>query len=150
MPEVFTCRRCGQCCEGRGGIVLSSRDLQRLADWLGEDENRVLEQYTEKSGGKPRLKTGDSGWCIFFEASMGCTIHDGKPDICRAWPFFRGNLEDPASLALAKDFCPGIDPGVPHWQFRQAGLKYLQECGLLHKDASQDPAALVISRTDSE
>ena len=75
---------------------------------------------------------------------QGCGVHEGKPAICRAWPFFRGNIEDPASLALAKDFCPGIAPEVRHAEFARQGLAYLREEGLLAHDPSCEANALIL------
>lgn len=141
--SIFECQQCGHCCEGRGGIVLSARDLQRLAMFLRLEPDEVLRDYAEAARGKHRLRTSDNGWCVFFLPGIGCTVHEGKPDICRAWPFFRGNLEDQSSLAMARDFCPGIDKEASHAEFVEAGLAYLRENGLGARDASTEANALV-------
>ena len=141
---VFQCRMCGHCCEGRGGIVVSPADLTRLAAFLHLAPEEVIKRYGEHSGGKLKIRTGDDGRCIFFRDGQGCGVHEGKPAICRAWPFFRGNIEDPASLALAKDFCPGIAPEVRHAEFARQGLAYLREEGLLAHDPSCEANALIL------
>lgn len=69
----------------------------------------VADSYCERIGGKLKIRCGEDGYCVFFRQGSGCGVHEGKPSICRAWPFFRGNIEDPASLAMAKEFCPGIE-----------------------------------------
>lgn len=143
--DVFECRKCGICCEGRGGIILSPRDLTRLAAFLGEDEQTVVALYAEKSNGKLKIRCGDDGNCFFFRSGTGCSVHEGKPDICRAWPFFRGNLEDPASLAMAKEFCPGIDADCSFEDFVRAGLAYLQAENLRGEDAGKEANSLIIS-----
>lgn len=143
-PEVFECRKCGQCCEGRGGIVLGLKDRARLAAWLGLSVEAMISNYCETSRGKLILGLGSDGYCIFFRQGEGCAVHEAKPDICRAWPFFRGNLEDPESYAMARDFCRGICPDIPHEVFAREGRKYLQAHGLLANDAEQEANSLIV------
>lgn len=93
--------------------------------------------------GKLKIRTGNDGYCIFFVQGRGCTVHKGKPDICRAWPFFRGNLVDAESLHMAKEFCPGIDPGVTHETFAAEGRRYLEEHSLCAHDDTCEANALI-------
>lgn len=140
MPDkVFECARCGHCCEGRGGIVLSDKDIARLAAFLGIGQALFLADYTFLSNGKRKLGSGQDGFCVFFKKGAGCGVHAAKPDICRAWPFFRGNLEDAASLEMARSFCPGIKGDFA--RFTAEGIRYMLEAGL----ASPHAAALDVS-----
>lgn len=150
MPEpdadsLFHCRRCGHCCEGRGGIVVSPADLERLAAFLELAPEAVVERFAERSGGKLKIRNGEDGRCIFFRQGAGCAVHDGKPSICRAWPFFRGNILDEFSLALAKDFCPGISRDARHADFARVGRAYLAEQGLMASNARVEANALVLN-----
>ncbi len=142
--EVFVCRKCGHCCQGKGGIALSDKDLGRLADHLETTVEKFIEEYAEISNGKLKIRCGEDGYCVFFRAGTGCAAHVAKPDICRAWPYFRGNLEDPVSLDLAKDFCPGIKNDAGFAEFGRAGLAYLRENNLVATDAKKGPNSLVI------
>lgn len=136
MPErVFSCRKCGHCCEGQGGIVLSGRDQGRLAAFLNLAEAAFVARYVEYAQGKPRIRSGADGFCVFFEAGKGCGVHPAKPDVCRAWPFFRGNLIDPASLAMAREFCPGIARDVAFSDFAAIGRQWLRQSGLASSSA---------------
>ena len=141
---LFSCRMCGHCCEGKGGIIVSPTDLARLADYMKMPPQNFIEQYCEQSGGKLKIRIGGDGYCLFFRSGQGCRVHEAKPAICRAWPFFRGNLEDPVSFAMAKEFCPGINPTVTHEFFSQAGKTYLQKNGLLAKDRICEANALIL------
>ena len=89
---VFDCQMCGQCCEGEGGIVLSPKDLKRLYEGLNLEKQAFLDAYGVFRNGKWQVRTGEDGNCIFFRAGQSCTVHAIKPDVCRAWPFFRGNI----------------------------------------------------------
>lgn len=126
MAPVFECKRCGSCCQGRGGIVVSRKDLARLAAHLGMSEEETAQEYGEVSNGKLKIRSGADGWCCFFQPGIGCSVHEGKPDICRAWPFFRGNLVDEISFAMAKEYCPGIGQDVDFAVFRAEGLTALK------------------------
>lgn len=142
---AFDCRMCGHCCEGKGGIVVSPSDLQRLCDFLRMPADAVIAAYGEQAGDKLKIRCGEDGYCIFFRQGKGCIVHEGKPSICKAWPFFRGNIEDPESLALAKDFCPGINPDISHEDFAREGMAYLEKERLLASDTRTGANALILS-----
>ncbi len=143
IKPVFECRMCGSCCEGKGGIIVSPKDLERICAFLQMDAASFTERYGVMHNGKLKIRTGDDGCCIFFAQGRGCTVHEGKPDICRAWPFFRGNLVDPESLHMAKEFCPGIAPDVSHAAFAAEGRRYLREHDLCAHDATCEANALI-------
>lgn len=145
---VFTCRMCGQCCHGAGGIVVSPKDLLRITKALGIDAETFRQKYGEERGGKLQIRTGDDGACIFFAEGRGCTVHAGKPDVCRAWPFFRGNIVDPDSLEMAKDFCPGIRRDCDHATFAREGRAYLKKHHLLASDSEHEGWAVILKDGD--
>lgn len=125
---------CGRCCEGKGGIVLAARDRVRLAVHLGMTEESMLERYAETVGGRVRLVTGDGGSCVFYDPQTGCTVHQARPDVCRAWPFFRGNLVDEESWRMALTDCPGIVAEAGHAAFRSLGAAYVRSLGVDESD----------------
>ncbi|MDD4951824.1 MAG: YkgJ family cysteine cluster protein [Desulfovibrionaceae bacterium] len=141
--KAFECRRCGQCCQGRGGIVLTAEDIERLAGHLGVSESEFLRDFVETQNHKPGLRSADDGYCVFYEPDLGCGVHPARPDICRAWPFFRGNLLDPESWRMAQEYCPGINPEVEHQEFARQGALLLRELGLARGPGRCAPNALV-------
>ncbi|WP_300157549.1 YkgJ family cysteine cluster protein [Solidesulfovibrio sp.] len=142
MPRAlaFTCRRCGHCCHGEGGIVLSRGDINRLAAHLQMEAGDMLARYACFVSGKYRLATGGDGYCVFY--AEGCGIHPGRPDVCRAWPYFRGNIIDADSHAMAAEDCPGINREVPHAEFARQGREYLASRGLSRARGEDVPEAL--------
>lgn len=140
--RVFECRLCGHCCEGEGGIVVSPTDMARLCAALGLCEAQFMARYGVVRNGKNTVRVGNDGYCIFFVQGKGCTVHICKPDICRAWPFFRGNMLDPASLYMAKDFCLGIRSDADHAAFVAEGLACLTAHGLTAHDPTCEAHAL--------
>lgn len=141
--KSFDCLMCGHCCEGTGGIVVSEKDLQRLCAHLDVTPEEFAEQWGVYKGEKLIIRTSGAH-CIFFVAGKGCGVHLAKPDICRAWPYFRGNLVDEESLSLAKDFCPGIPQELSHEDFVDQGLAYLHDNGLSGRGGADEAAALQI------
>ncbi len=141
---------CGHCCEGKGGIVVSPKDLERICAHLSLSAEEFIEKYGVMNNGKLKIGNGDDGYCVFFVFGKGCAVHEGKPDICRAWPYFRGNMIDSESLFLAKDFCPGIRPNASHAEFVLEGQKYLVKHNLLASDAKTEAHALLPTNVDIE
>ncbi len=170
MSQVFSCRRCGHCCMGRGGIVLGPTDRARLARHLGLDEASMLEQCAVLHNGKYTLRSKelceqevaampeaareldpDAVYraCLFFSPGQGCLIHEARPDVCRAWPFFRGNIVDAVSLEMARADCPGISRNADHSEFARQGLAYLRAHGLNHSDSPANALRVLCEKDGS-
>lgn len=138
--SAFECRRCGHCCQGEGGIVLAPKDQERLALHLGLSLAEFLGAHTTCKGPKVHLGVREDGFCIFFHD--GCSIHPARPDICRAWPFFRGNLLDASSWELSLEYCAGINPKLTHEEFVRQGLESLKGQGVGVRNDQDAPNAL--------
>jgi Fe-S-cluster containining protein len=120
---------------------MTARDIARLAEYLGLPESRILDRYSETCADRIRLKTNRDEYCIFYD--KGCGVHPGRPDICRAWPFFRGNLLDRTSWEMIQEYCPGVNKDAGHAQFVLQGRAHLVGLGV--EDLGEDaPAALKI------
>lgn len=145
--RVFTCTMCGQCCQGVGGIVVSPKDLARITRTLNMSAEEFEKRYGERRGGKLQIRAGEDGNCIFFREGKGCAVHEGKPDVCRAWPFFRGNIVDSESFAMAREYCPGIAKDCTHEEFAREGRLYLEKHGLLAHD--RDNAGTAVNLDDA-
>ncbi len=129
---------------------MAEHDQLRLAQHLDLSVETLIERYGEHQNNKIRLITADDGYCVFFSSEAGCSIHPARPDICRAWPFFRGNMIDDLSWRLAMDYCPGINPDVTHEDFVNAGRAYLTEHGLYASESDSQANALRNPDTNSD
>ncbi len=145
MALEFSCKFCGHCCEGKGGIVVGKADLERLCLHLSITQQQFEEKYGERRSEKLHVRAGQNGFCVFFISGKGCAVHSAKPNVCKAWPYFRGNLLDSYSLELAKASCAGIDPSISLENFRAQGIAYLQEHNLLASSAQAEAGALCIN-----
>ncbi len=142
IPQVFDCKQCGDCCYGQGGIVLTQKDIEKLSKSLNMDSEEFKKNYTEIRNEKTSLKSENNS-CVFFSKNKNCLVHENKPDVCRAWPYFTGNMQDDVSLDMAKEFCPGIHPKTKHEHFVQKGHQILQQEKLNKAHCKQEPNALL-------
>ena len=145
MVQEFSCKFCGHCCHGQGGIIVSNNDLTRLSKRLNLTEQEVTEQFCIPRNGKRVIRTNETNFCVFFEKDKGCLVHDDKPNICKAWPFFRGNLVDNESLALAKDYCPGIPQNMELQDFLAQGIAYIEQNHLCSSGDESGARALAVA-----
>jgi len=106
LSEFFECQKCGECCKGYGGAFVSDHDLTRISQYLDIAPEHFLSDYCVWSGGRPLIKTAESGCCIFWDEL--CTIHKVKPRMCKIWPFIDSILVDTSNWAAIKSMCPGI------------------------------------------
>lgn len=110
-PPPFACRRCGRCCQGRGGVWLDRAGVRAAAEVLGLPPERFEAGFLRPGpGGLWTLETGANGFCRCWEPeSRRCLIHAAKPLMCQDWPLFCSLLADEEVFCEARRFCPGLD-----------------------------------------
>lgn len=125
--------------------MLSARDAARLAAHLELSVTELLTAHTVRRAGRDCLATADDGYCAFYDHGLkGCGVHPARPDICRAWPFFRGNLIDAGSWDMIQEYCPGVNAEAGHAAFAAIGLSYVRtHCAC--RDDDDAPGALRIA-----
>lgn len=109
--DIFSCKQCGDCCEGYGGTYVTKKDIQNISEYIGQNPDSFIEKYCDISGGRPVLTRGKDGKCVFFDKL--CTIHPVKPRMCRAWPFIKNVLADIKNWDIMSSVCPGIRTDIP-------------------------------------
>lgn len=82
----YQCGRCGACCKNRE-IPVNPFDVARLAEGLRRLPSEVLRDHVHASA--PVLMQAEGGWCTFFKAGEGCTVHAHRPGVCRYYPLGR-------------------------------------------------------------
>jgi hypothetical protein len=119
--KAFECKQCGACCYGEGGIHLNGGEVEAIADFLGMPRASFIRRFCERRNGKLSIKTGNDGYCIFYDRQKKCRIHPVKPLSCSTWPFYPALLKDKDNWDLAKEACPGINPDCSFEEFVQQG-----------------------------
>lgn len=106
MAELagFSCRRCGNCCRIRDGIVrVSDEEVARIARFLRLPEDVFIDRYTDLAPDRRGLvlKSAPAGDCIFLDARNYCEINPVKPDKCRTFPHEWTNAD-------SREVCPAL------------------------------------------
>ena len=106
MKEIFSCTRCGFCCQGQTTVSLNDTDQQNMLGFLKISETEAISKYWRLNNGVVQMKTVD-GHCIFF--NDGCIIHPARPWRCRQWPMVPAILYDRTNLLTIQESCPGLN-----------------------------------------
>jgi uncharacterized protein len=107
--DRFECTQCGTCCQGEGGIYLSSEEINRIARFLNLPSQKFLDKYCIQRNGKVYIHIREDGFCHFSREGRG-SIHAVKPNPCRQWPFFKPMMNDQVNWETARNSCPALAP----------------------------------------
>ncbi|MCI5180382.1 MAG: YkgJ family cysteine cluster protein [Candidatus Electrothrix sp. AW3_4] len=108
LADIFTCTRCGYCCQGETTVSLDTEDQERMIAKLGLTRQEVAEKYWRVTGKVVQMKIVDKH-CIFYTEETGCTVHEGRPWRCGQWPLHPSMLADKNNFLTIRDSCPGIN-----------------------------------------
>jgi Fe-S-cluster containining protein len=107
----FACvRGCTNCCNVRGFVYLTEKDLVRAARFLGMSATDFEARYVYRTRHQLRLRKPRNSQCNFLEGN-GCRIHPAKPTQCRLFPFWPELVENRNAWEEAARSCPGIGSG---------------------------------------
>jgi Fe-S-cluster containining protein len=113
----LTCTRSGTCCHGKT-VRLNPWELARLAEAKGLTPRAFRDQYCDLGGIVLRFD-GPRGWkelpaCSQYAPGLGCSVHAGRPLVCRLYPLGRQKQGGERSyLYQGSEFpclegCPGV------------------------------------------
>ncbi len=88
----LTCTRSGTCCHGKT-VRLNPWELAQLAEAKGLTPRAFRDQYCDLGGIQLRFD-GPPGWkqlpaCSQYAPDLGCSVHAGRPLVCRLYPLGR-------------------------------------------------------------
>ncbi len=130
----FKCIKCGNCCRDKNTIVtITNRDTIRLVNHLKCDLKELLQKYvgfyqvrkelenrlvfpaisTFRGNAFLGLRKKDDGSCVFLKGNL-CGIYEGRPMVCRSFPFVFEVKEGWLSwglMARAENICLGLGQG---------------------------------------
>jgi len=118
ITDIFQCTCCGFCCHGETTVSLDEHDQERMINALGLTPEVTREQYWRVTGPVVQMQTRD-GHCIFYDAKVGCTVHEGRPWRCRQWPLHPSMLADENNYRTITESCPGFKKGLSYATFCQ-------------------------------
>jgi len=123
----YACNGCGRCCHDKR-IAVSPYEIARLAETRGTSTGTILANHTAESG--TVLRFTETG-CTFLVGGQ-CTVHAGRPLVCRLYPL--GRYVDPDGRATFVEVEPhpesegiyGADGTVADWLAAQGALPYIE------------------------
>jgi len=116
IADIFQCTCCGFCCHGETTVSLDRHDQERMIKALGLTPEATRQQYWRVTGSVVQMQTRD-GHCIFYDTSIGCTVHEGRPWRCRQWPLHPSMLADENNYRTITESCPGFKKGHSYEEF---------------------------------
>jgi len=116
VSDMFTCARCGFCCQGETTVSLDQRDQDRMVAALNMSREKVAALYWRITGSVVQMQIRD-GHCIFYHPKQGCTVHDGRPWRCRQWPLHPSMLAGEDNFRTIMSSCPGFAQGMEYEEF---------------------------------
>lgn len=125
LADIFTCTRCGYCCQGETTVSLDQEDQARMIAKLGLTRQAIAEKYWRVTGSVVQMKVVDHH-CIFYSREGGCAVHEGRPWRCGQWPLHPSILADEDNFRTIRESCPGIRQDVS-WEEFCAIFLLLQE-----------------------
>ncbi len=94
-PFMFHCTMCGECCENREDILLTPKDLYKMARELNLTPEQFYEKYCEGYIGNdsrmPIIRLNPIGMtkrCPLLSEGK-CIVHKAKPAVCAMFPIGR-------------------------------------------------------------
>lgn len=114
--EIFACARCGFCCHGETTVSLDEHDQERMIRALGLSREETARRYWRVTGSTVQMQVRD-GHCIFYDDTVGCTVHEGRPWRCRQWPLHPSMLDDENNYRTISESCPGIRTDIDYAEF---------------------------------
>ena len=90
--EMFTCRRCGNCCRWPGAVKLEPGEAEQIAAFLGISEIEFFDAHTRLTPDRRHLSLIEKadGSCEYLTSTDDglacCAIEAVKPVQCRDFP----------------------------------------------------------------
>jgi Fe-S-cluster containining protein len=107
----FQCQPgCTKCCEVKGYVYLTEKDLKRAARHLRMSPAQFESRYVYRTRRLLRLRKPRGRQCHFLVGG-GCSIHPDKPVQCRLFPFWPELVESRRDWQETARMCPGIGQG---------------------------------------
>jgi len=107
----FSCTQCGKCCSGTPGYVwVSEEEIEAMASLLKISVAAFKRQYLRQRNGRYALveMKSRSYDCVFLRDKR-CLVYEARPKQCRAFPWWKSNLNSPESWEKAAQICEGIN-----------------------------------------
>ena len=89
LQKSFECSKCGFCCLHGGQILVTTQELNTIAEYYGVDpSDKVHMPFIIDKERPGYMKLAVIAPCFFLDKErLTCMIHEIKPQFCRDYPF---------------------------------------------------------------
>jgi len=105
--NLLTCERCGTCCQKCTPIVITKREVKRVAKYLNTTPSKLRRKHNITYTGRNNMYRMSGAPCPFLKGNNECTIHPVRFQVCRDFPFKRMYFESTTSKKV------GVYPSCP-------------------------------------
>ncbi|HVT94698.1 MAG TPA: YkgJ family cysteine cluster protein [Bryobacteraceae bacterium] len=84
IEDAIDCKQCANCCRVATAVV-TERDVEKLAKFLGMKPRQALLDYTEESEEEGYILKHKEGGCVFLEGNL-CSVYEARPASCSGFP----------------------------------------------------------------
>ncbi len=116
LSDIFTCARCGYCCQGETTVSLDQDDQARMQAKLSLSREEMEAKYWRVTKGVVQMRIVDHH-CIFYSPEQGCAVHEGRPWRCGQWPLHPSIFTDENNFRTIRESCPGIKQNLSWEEF---------------------------------
>ncbi|MCM8535415.1 MAG: YkgJ family cysteine cluster protein [Lentisphaeraceae bacterium] len=106
--KKWLCQRCGNCCRRPGPVIVSGKEIDKMANFLEMDPEKFLDLYVSVTpdGENLTLISKPDESCILLDGTNKCMVNDAKPDQCSGFPntwFFEGWRDMCGAILINED-----------------------------------------------
>jgi len=88
---LYDCSKCPAYCCSYDRIIVTKRDVNRLAKHFGVDDETALNRFTKVVDGEQVLRHQKDeiygSVCMFLDVkTRRCTVYEARPGVCREYP----------------------------------------------------------------
>lgn len=88
---LYDCSKCPAYCCSYDRIIVTKRDVNRLAKHFGVDDETALNRFTKLVDGEQVLRHQKDeiygSVCMFLDVkTRRCTVYEARPGVCREYP----------------------------------------------------------------
>lgn len=154
----FNCHKgisCFNACCRMADVTLAPYDILRLQRRLGMSSEEFLQKHGAPfhmdKDGMPGLKmrTDDSGACLFMDPENGCSVYEDRPTVCRYYPLALLSMREKDSSEAREQYSLIREPHcMGHQEAREITIgEYRKEQGVEeYDDLNREWYRLILKR----
>ncbi|MCQ2056391.1 MAG: YkgJ family cysteine cluster protein [archaeon] len=102
LIDDFPCSMCGKCCH-QPFIVIRDEEIDSLAEYVGMKASSFIKNYLHRDSSNGKWFFRYTNPCVFLNKNNKCSIWNGRPEICREFPYLVSMFVSRVYLAITHE-----------------------------------------------